>query len=197
MSPERLRIPTRRAATEPAGRPLDAATRAGMERRLGHDFSRVRVHTDARAADATAALRADAFTVGEQITFAPGRFAPGTADGHRLLGHELAHVVQQRPGRDAPSADPARAEREADAAARGHRPSLSRRPAPPPAARPGDARRRDHQGRARPAAQGHGRPRREAHGRRQGPADAGGAPGREARDPGARGRDRQALASNT
>jgi hypothetical protein len=110
------------------GRPLDRATRASFEHRLGHDFARVRVHTDARAGGEADALRADAFTVGERIAFAPGRFAPGTEAGRRLLGHELAHVVQQRPGRNAPSADSAGAEREADAAARGRRPRLSRRP---------------------------------------------------------------------
>ncbi len=99
-----------------------------MERRLGHDFSQVRIHADAEGAAQAAAHRADAFAVGEELTFAAGRFAPGTRTGDELLAHELAHVVQQRPARHAPSADPARAEREAAAAARGDRPRLSRRP---------------------------------------------------------------------
>jgi hypothetical protein len=66
-----------------------------MEQRLGHDFSRVRVHTDAGAAAAARAVSADAFALGSDLYFAPGRYAPGTADGRRLLAHELAHTVQQ------------------------------------------------------------------------------------------------------
>jgi hypothetical protein len=78
------------------GRPLDTATRAYMEPRFGHDFSRVRVHVDG-AADASArALNADAYTVGESIAFADGRFEPGSASGRALLAHELAHVLQQQ-----------------------------------------------------------------------------------------------------
>ncbi|MER5374270.1 DUF4157 domain-containing protein [Streptomyces sp. NPDC002553] len=80
------------------GAPLPAAVGADAERRFGHDFSRVRVHTDAEAARAARALRAEAFTVGHHIAFAAGRFAPGTAAGTRLLTHELAHVAQQELG---------------------------------------------------------------------------------------------------
>lgn len=78
------------------GRPLEAATRAALEPRFGHDFSRVRVHTDARAAESARSVGAVAYTVGGDIAFDSGRYAPGTPSGDRLLAHELAHVVQQR-----------------------------------------------------------------------------------------------------
>lgn len=83
------------------GRPLDAGTREFFGARLGHDFSRVRLHTGPRAAQSAALLHADAYTVGHDIVFSAGRYAPGTSDGTRLLAHELAHVYQQRatPGR--------------------------------------------------------------------------------------------------
>ena len=74
---------------------LDPATRAFMEPRFGHDFSTVRVHRDARAAEAARSVNALAFTTGRDIVFAPGRYAPGTGHGDRLLAHELTHVVQQ------------------------------------------------------------------------------------------------------
>jgi hypothetical protein len=66
-----------------------------MEARLGHDFSRVRVHTDGQAAASAAAVQARAYTAGQQIVFAPGQYAPGTTAGRRLLAHELTHTVQQ------------------------------------------------------------------------------------------------------
>jgi hypothetical protein len=100
-----------------AGRPLDATTRAGFESQFGHDFAHVRIHTDESAAAAADALGAAAFSVGEHVSFAEGRYAPGTQAGRRLLAHELAHVVQQAPGRSAPHASAAQAEHEADAAA--------------------------------------------------------------------------------
>jgi hypothetical protein len=78
-----------------AGRPLDAGTRAFMEPRFGHDFSRVRVHAGARAAESARAVGAAAYTVGERVVFGAGRYAPETEAGGRLLAHELAHVVQQ------------------------------------------------------------------------------------------------------
>ncbi len=66
-----------------------------MESRFGHDFSRVRIHTDATAGQACAAVRAHAFTVGSEIVFAAGQFAPGAGAGDHLLAHELTHVIQQ------------------------------------------------------------------------------------------------------
>lgn len=77
------------------GRPLDAATRAFMEPRFGHDFGHVRIHTDAPAAGAATALGAQAFAFGHHIAFAREHFQPGSADGMRLMAHELTHTVQQ------------------------------------------------------------------------------------------------------
>jgi len=77
------------------GQPLDPVTRAFMEPRFGHDFSQVRVHTDAKAAESALAVEALAYTVGRNIAFSYGQYAPGTSHGLRLLAHELAHVVQQ------------------------------------------------------------------------------------------------------
>ena len=95
------------------GQPLDPSTRAFMEERFGHDFGRVRVHTDAKAAASARAVNAHAYTVGEQIAFDSARFAPQTAEGRRLIAHELTHVVQQTTGestgvqRDDKTPDPA------------------------------------------------------------------------------------------
>src|SRR5262249_54644325 len=79
-----------------AGEPLDADTRAFMEVRLGAEFGDVRVHADASAAESAEAVGALAWTVGQHIAFAPGRYAPGSAAGRALLAHELVHVTQQR-----------------------------------------------------------------------------------------------------
>lgn len=79
-----------------SGQPLDQHTRSFIEPRLGHDFSRVRIHTDARAAESARAVHALAYTVGQDIVFERGQYAPGTAAGQRLLAHELTHVVQQQ-----------------------------------------------------------------------------------------------------
>lgn len=80
------------------GRPLDPTTRAFMEPRFGHDFSRVRVHSDAAAEQSAQDMNARAYTVGQHIAFGSGQFAPGTHEGQRLLAHELTHVVQQSGG---------------------------------------------------------------------------------------------------
>jgi hypothetical protein len=66
-----------------------------MEPRFGRDFSRVRVHTDARAAASAQALNALAYTVGRNVVFGAGQYSPGTSQGDRLVAHELTHVVQQ------------------------------------------------------------------------------------------------------
>ena len=76
------------------GQPLDRGTRAFMEPRFGHDFSKVRVHTDAKAAESARAVNAQAYTVGSDIVFGTGRYS-ANPDGKRLLAHELTHVVQQ------------------------------------------------------------------------------------------------------
>jgi hypothetical protein len=77
------------------GQPLDAATRAFFEPRFGHDFSRVRLHTDARASESAQAVNALAYTVGPDIVFRAGQYSAGSAAGNRLMAHELAHVLQQ------------------------------------------------------------------------------------------------------
>jgi outer membrane protein OmpA-like peptidoglycan-associated protein len=79
-----------------AGRSLDPATRAFMEPRFGHAFSHVRVHTDAKAAESAGAVNALAYTVGPDIVFGTGQYAPRTNQGRSLLAHELVHVIQQR-----------------------------------------------------------------------------------------------------
>ena len=78
----------------PAGR-LDEGDRAFMERRMGYDFSDVRIHTDGAAADSASGLGARAYTVGNDIVFGAGEFQPGAERYRRLLAHELTHVVQQ------------------------------------------------------------------------------------------------------
>lgn len=78
------------------GRPLDSGTRADMELRFGHDLSRVRVHTDEDAARSANAVNALAYTVGQDVVFSAGQYAPETSAGQRLLAHELTHTIQQR-----------------------------------------------------------------------------------------------------
>lgn len=78
-----------------AGRPLDAGARARMERALGHDFSRVRIHTDEGAVRTADQVAARAFTIGSDVAFASGEYRPNTLVGDALLAHELSHTVQQ------------------------------------------------------------------------------------------------------
>ena len=66
-----------------------------MESRFGHDFSQVRVHRDAKAAESARAVNALAYTVGEDVVFGTGQYAPGSSTGQRLLAHELTHVVRR------------------------------------------------------------------------------------------------------
>lgn len=77
------------------GQPLPESVSAFFEPRFGHDFSQVRVHTDVKAAESTRAVNALAYTVGNDIVFAHGQYAPKAAKSKRLLAHELTHVVQQ------------------------------------------------------------------------------------------------------
>ena len=76
------------------GAPLLASVRAWFEPRLGRSFGDVRVHTDARAAASAHAVQARAYTLGTDIVFAAGQFAPQHHEGQHLLAHELVHVVQ-------------------------------------------------------------------------------------------------------
>lgn len=109
-------------AQPPAPRALDPATRGAMEGRLGHGFGDVRIH---EASEVAGRAGAQAVTEGSDIHFAPGRYRPEAPDGQFLLGHELAHVVQQSGGAATPQTradgplrggDPL--EHEADAAGR-------------------------------------------------------------------------------
>ncbi|HEU0282930.1 MAG TPA: DUF4157 domain-containing protein [Gallionella sp.] len=77
------------------GRPLDPALQQDFGQRFGHDFSHVRIHADAAAAQSARDVNAHAYTVGQDIVFGAGQFAAGTHAGQRLLAHELTHVVQQ------------------------------------------------------------------------------------------------------
>jgi len=77
------------------GQPLDAGTRAFMEPRFGHDFSHVRIHTDAKAAESARTVDALAYTVGSHVIFGAGHYAPDTFWGRALMAHEFTHVLQQ------------------------------------------------------------------------------------------------------
>lgn len=77
------------------GQPLSEADRSFFEPRFGQDFSQVRIHTDGQAAETARAVNARAFTVGRNVVFEAGQYAPETIIGRRLLTHELTHVVQQ------------------------------------------------------------------------------------------------------
>ena len=77
------------------GQSLNPASRGFMESRFGHDFSQVRVHSDARAAESARAVNARAYTVGRDVVFGSGQYAPGSSTGQHLLAHELTHVIQQ------------------------------------------------------------------------------------------------------
>ena len=85
-----------RTLAEP-GNPLEPGLRRDMERRFGHDFSKVRVHAGAAAADSALEVNAQAYTAGHHIVFGAGKFAPTQHDGRRLIAHELAHAIQQSP----------------------------------------------------------------------------------------------------
>jgi len=100
------------------GSPLRGSDQAFFGAAFGHDFSRVRVHADRGAAASAAQAHAHAYTVGDHVFFAGGRYAPATQSGRRLLAHELAHVVQQGRGSGPGQADDAGAHLDADWAGR-------------------------------------------------------------------------------
>jgi hypothetical protein len=90
--------PVRDVVGSDRGAPLDGATRAFMESHLGHDFGDVRIHTGPKADESAKAINAHAYTVGTDVVFREGKFAPDTAGGMHTLAHELTHVVQQKAG---------------------------------------------------------------------------------------------------
>ena len=77
------------------GTPIDAAVQGFMESRLGHDFSRVRIHTGAQASESARAVGASAYTVGNHIVFGDHALDVASESGRRLLAHELVHTIQQ------------------------------------------------------------------------------------------------------
>jgi len=78
-----------------SGHQMDPLTRQFMESRFGHDFSEVRIHEDARAAQSTRSVDARAYTFEKNVVFNNGEYSPHTETGKQLLAHELTHVVQQ------------------------------------------------------------------------------------------------------
>jgi outer membrane protein OmpA-like peptidoglycan-associated protein len=94
-------LQSRIAAMRGGGRPLPPSVRGYFEPRFGHDFSSVRIHTDQTSGDVVRSVGARAFTVGTDLAFAPGQYAPQTDVGRRLLAHELTHVIQQGGARSA------------------------------------------------------------------------------------------------
>ncbi len=80
------------------GQPLSRAARNFFEPRFGVDFSSVRIHSDAQADANAQSINARAFTLGQNVVFAAGQYAPDTHQGKKLLAHELTHVVQQSRG---------------------------------------------------------------------------------------------------
>ncbi len=88
-----------------SGMPLSQSTQQFFGRRMGYDFSDVRVHTDESAAESAQSIHAKAYTSGDHIVFNRDRYDPSSADGQRLLAHEMAHVTQQNPARIQPQTD--------------------------------------------------------------------------------------------
>jgi hypothetical protein len=88
-------LPVQISQVRGGGQAIPESLRAFLEPRFGHDFSRVRIHTDALAANVAYSLNARAFTLGHNLVFGAGEYAPTTDAGRRLLAHELTHVIQQ------------------------------------------------------------------------------------------------------
>jgi len=82
-------------AIKGGGRPLGESERAYFEPRFGVDFSQVKVHTGAQAAESARVTNARAFTLGQDVVFGEGEYSPQTSSGKKLLAHELSHVMQQ------------------------------------------------------------------------------------------------------
>lgn len=80
------------------GQSIPRSLRSSLEPRFGVDLGGVRLHTDTAAASLAAAVHAHAFTTGNDIFFAAGRYQPDTIEGRRLLAHEVTHTIQQGNG---------------------------------------------------------------------------------------------------
>ena len=79
-----------------SGRALSGEVLSRMEDGFGTNFDQVRVHSDSASAKATSQVGALAFTVGSDVYFGDGQYAPNTQSGTKLLAHELTHVAQQQ-----------------------------------------------------------------------------------------------------
>eukprot|EP00160_Parvularia_atlantis_P009585 Unigene19111_Nuclearia_a/m.54269 Unigene19111_Nuclearia_a/g.54269 ORF Unigene19111_Nuclearia_a/g.54269 Unigene19111_Nuclearia_a/m.54269 type:complete len:324 (+) Unigene19111_Nuclearia_a:867-1838(+) len=77
------------------GQALPDEVKSFMETQFGADLSEVTVHTDGEAVAMNKELKARAFTNGFDIYFNEGQYKPDTAEGRKLLAHELTHVIQQ------------------------------------------------------------------------------------------------------
>lgn len=82
-------------AASQGGMPLPAELRGFFEPRFERDLSHVRLHLDSAAEEGARAVQAKAYTVGSDIVFGAGEYAPSTTAGRHLMAHELAHVIQQ------------------------------------------------------------------------------------------------------
>src|SRR5215212_9756980 len=78
-----------------SGSPLDPGTKEFLGSRFGYDFSKVRIHSNEKAARSAYSVNSLAYTVGNDIVFGEGQYKPDTLEGNRLLAHELTHVIQQ------------------------------------------------------------------------------------------------------
>ncbi|WP_089810106.1 eCIS core domain-containing protein [Halogeometricum rufum] len=87
-----------RGTASGGGEPIPPSVRAFFEPRFGRDFGHVRLHTGGRAAAASEALDARAFTYGSDIYFGANQYDSETSSGRELIAHELAHVEQQSNG---------------------------------------------------------------------------------------------------
>ncbi|MEJ2747384.1 MAG: DUF4157 domain-containing protein, partial [Anaerolineae bacterium] len=78
------------------GSRLTGSLRSFFSQRFGQDLGQVRIHNDAPAHRAASSINAAAFTVGQSIWFGQGQYQPESSAGLHLLGHELAHTLQQK-----------------------------------------------------------------------------------------------------
>lgn len=92
---QQMAPPVVKDALNTTGAPLDKTTQGFMESKFGKDFSQVKVHTDATAAQSASMLDASAYTVGSDIVFNKNQYDPANTEGKKLLAHELTHVSQQ------------------------------------------------------------------------------------------------------
>ncbi len=78
-----------------SGQQISQTSRSFFEPRFGHDFSNVKIHTDAVAAKSAQSINALAYTTGNNIVFNSGQYSPDSDSGKKLMAHELTHIVQQ------------------------------------------------------------------------------------------------------